>query len=53
MNPMINRCDRCNAAGKEAWFNEELFLGLIFCGHHTNQFRAALIGQGWRSSEVA
>lgn len=47
----ISRCDRCNAAAKEAWSPKGLLL--TFCGHHTNSFRAALIGQGWRSSDIA
>lgn len=50
---IFQSCDRCSAGAREVWTHDELFLVLTFCGHHANQHRPALIGQGWRSSEVA
>ena len=50
MNVFV-QCDRCPSAAKSAWEKDALML--LFCGHHGNNHRAALIGQGWRCTEIA
>lgn len=46
----LSRCDRCNAAAKEVWDKDWLFL--YFCGHHGSEHRAALRAQGWTNTEI-
>jgi len=51
MTNVFVQCDRCPSAAKSAWEKDALML--LFCGHHGNNHRAALIGQGWRCTEIA
>lgn len=48
MSPILSESDHCDACGAQA-FVKATRDGhvLLFCGHHGNQYRAALMAQGW------
>lgn len=45
--PMFTTLDRCDRCGAQAKSRALLATGtLLFCGHHSNKFGAALLGAG-------
>jgi hypothetical protein len=44
-----DRCDRCNAAAQTVYANGRKTLS--FCGHHSRQYGANLLKDGWRVPE--
>lgn len=44
---LFNALDRCDRCGAQAYMRARLEKGtLLFCGHHGNEYRAALIAAG-------
>lgn len=46
---MNNHCDRCGAAAKSRFVKGEQ--DLIFCGHHTAEYRIGLVMAGFQNEQ--
>lgn len=46
--PTLTMADRCDRCGSQAYVRATMTTGaeLLFCGHHANQHRPALVGAG-------